>query len=949
MKMLKAEWKNLFHSKKLLIIVFGLLLIPILYAGVFLDAMWDPYGSVENLPVAVANEDVAADFEGEKLQLGNELVDRLKDDNSLAWQFTDRQSAMKGLEDGDYYMVLVIPEDFSENASTVLAADPEEMNLEYYTNSGQNFIAEKISASAAEDINKEIAQSVTREYADTMFTKLNNIGDGLAEGADGADDMKDGSQELGDNLEKLSDSIVTFENGLVSAKNGTEEIAVNVGEAAQGASELAKGVKEYTSGVSQLNGGIMDYASGVGTLNNGLQRYTAGVNELNKGLDQYTSGVGNMENGLERQAEGTSELASRSSQLVEGAAQLEEGLESLSPGIHQLDQGAQSAAENSNELDSGLSQLADSGNQLQDRVDELAENLLTSSANSEQLIQGLNEITAGLKELKGNIEAAETDQAGQEISEQLNTLKADHDAEIIETIENSQLDLTAEEKQTLIEEVKSTQEKQSMQPIVDSMKEQLNAVNEKMQSMAIAVDSMIASLEGSESAPGAVEGVAQLAEGYQQLEKVVVGDADSDTLQGGVVRLNQSLQDAHEGSSALNEGLNQLAANNSRLAQGTSDLQNGAKELDEGIQSYTAGVHELNNGAANLESGAGQLTARSSELKAGAQQLDEQGEQLSNGSDKLEEKGSDLQSGSQTLADNGQNLRSGAKTLAQGLPKLKAGINSLNGGIETLYDGSLELESGAAQMADGGFELANGAGELANKLQDGAEEIDNTNTGESNTAMFSSPTKLLNDEVASVPNYGYGLAPYMMSVALFVGAVIFCLLFPIFKPNATPTSALAWWISKYSIVLLVSVLQATIMVSIMIWGLDLKPNSVGELFAVAITTSFAFMALISFFSIVLGNVGRFLMLLLLTFQLGGSAGTFPIELSNWFFQAIHPFLPMTYSIDAYRQAISLGGSIVPDLLVLLSIFVICQLGIIVFFTVKTTKMKRSAEKEAIAG
>ncbi len=1002
MNMLKAEWKNLFHSKKLLIVVFGLLMIPILYAGVFLDAMWDPYGSIEDLPVAVANEDVAADFEGEKLKLGEELVDRLKDDGSLDWHFTDRQTAMDGLESGDYYMVLVIPQDFSQHASTVLDDDPREMNLEYYTNSGQNFIAEKISASAAEDINKQIAESVTKEYADAMFEKLNDIGDGMAEGADGANEMKDGSQELGDNLNKLSDSIVTFENGLDSAEDGAGEIAVNVGNAAEGASELASGVEEYTAGVRSLNGGIgdytngvsdlnqgvhqylagvgkldnglNDYTSGVGTLNNGLQQYTSGVDTLNQGLQQYTSGVGQLDNGLEQQAQGANDLASRSSELINGSEKLADGIEELSPGVSQLNEGLQSAAGKSGELSEGLNELATGSAELQKQVDQLAGKLQGASAESDELIQGLNDITSGLKELQSQVDAVGSSQSGDDLAEQINELKAKHDAEIIETVENNE-NLDETEKQTLIEEIQNKQAGQSMQPIVDGINKQFDVMSAKMDELSEAIGTMIVGLEGNETEPSAVEGVKQLTAGYKELEEAVVGDADSDTLQGGVTRLNNGLQNAEKGSAALNDGLKELAENSGKLASGSAELQAGAEQLNSGIESYTAGVNQLKEGADSLASGASDLNSQSDDLEDGAQRLDdngeelasgaeeldrqsgnltegseqlaEQGGELSNGSEHLDSKGDELRAGSQTLASNGPELRDGANSLAEGLPQLRTGLQSLNGGLSDLANGSKELESGTNKLEDGSFELAGGADELADKLREGADEIEDTNTGDGNAEMFSSPTKLLNDEVASVPNYGYGLAPYMMSVALFVGAVIFCLLFPIFKPHTTPTSGFAWWISKYSIVLLVSILQAGIMTAIMVWGLGLEPHSVTELFLISIVVSFAFMALIGFFSLAFGNVGRFLMLILLTLQLGGSAGTFPIQLSNGFFQAIHPYLPMTYSIDAYRHAISLGGSITSDIIVLVGIFIVSQLGLLVFFTLKTKKYRGDANTEVV--
>ena len=118
--MVKKEWSRLIHNPVLIIVLLAIILIPSIYAGFFLASMWDPYGELDKLPVAVVNLDQPVEYEGKTLTVGNDLVDKLKEDMSLNFTFTDYDTAEKGLEDGKYYMVVTIPENFSYCASTVM-------------------------------------------------------------------------------------------------------------------------------------------------------------------------------------------------------------------------------------------------------------------------------------------------------------------------------------------------------------------------------------------------------------------------------------------------------------------------------------------------------------------------------------------------------------------------------------------------------------------------------------------------------------------------------------------------------------------------------------------------------------------------------------------------------------------------------------------------------------
>ena len=118
--MIKNEWKSLLRNKLMLIVVIAIIVIPIIYAGLFLKSMWDPYGNVDSLPVAVVNEDKPVEYNGKTLSIGKDMTDELKDNDSMAFNIVDSKTAEDGLANGTYYMVIKIPENFSANAATVM-------------------------------------------------------------------------------------------------------------------------------------------------------------------------------------------------------------------------------------------------------------------------------------------------------------------------------------------------------------------------------------------------------------------------------------------------------------------------------------------------------------------------------------------------------------------------------------------------------------------------------------------------------------------------------------------------------------------------------------------------------------------------------------------------------------------------------------------------------------
>lgn len=168
--MIKQELTHLFKNKLLLVVMVVIMLIPAIYAGLFLNSMWDPYGEIGKLPVAVVNNDAAIEYNGKILAVGDNLESSLKTNNAMNFIITDEENADKGLKNGDYYMVITIPEDFSKNAASMMNSNPEKMQLQYATNPGYNYISSKLSESAIKEIKANIISEVTTTYTNAVFT-----------------------------------------------------------------------------------------------------------------------------------------------------------------------------------------------------------------------------------------------------------------------------------------------------------------------------------------------------------------------------------------------------------------------------------------------------------------------------------------------------------------------------------------------------------------------------------------------------------------------------------------------------------------------------------------------------------------------------------------------------------------------------------------------------------
>ena len=472
-----------------------------------------------------------------------------------------------------------------------------------------------------------------------------------------------------------------------------------------------------------------------------------------------------------------------------------------------------------------------------------------------------------------------------------------------------------------------------------------------------------------------VGGVKQLAVNQQSLTGGLAQLSDgSRKLQAGLGQLSNNLptesqlSQLSDGMKQLQSGINQLNASvrnpspvlvaqqnkvetdaqtlkktmkdseSDLLAAGGTLQTLGAQAAASGSKSTTISLPQISNiyqAFTETKTIIEQTTTLRKDLRVLTQQLSAQQTQLQAGVSTLNNGVNQLTPNAITAFNGYNSVRFANNQLLAGSTSLTNGLNEAKSGSQKLANGASLLESRSGALIDGTSQLASGADTLANKLADASNRIKIQPTGATTQQQIANPVKSEMIEKGNVPNYGYALSPYVLSLSLFVGAIVLNVIYPIRKTFSEQESAIRWWLSKASVAGVAAFMQATILMLVMVFFLGLTPEHPAHFIGAVYLTSFAYMSIVSLLVIVLDNPGRFLAMVLLVLQLGSSEGTFPIQTANGFFQAINPLVPMTYSIRALRQAISggldnafYGGS----MWVLVGFLLVANLLTIGFFT-----------------
>ena len=407
--MIKKEFNSLLKSKGLKATMATVLLVPILFSGTFLKSVWNPYNNTGNMKVGVVNLDKKVDLDGKTLEVGNSMVEKLKENKKVNWQFVDKDTAERELREGDYYMVVTIPENFSKNASSLSNENPEKMNIDFTTNFTKSKNGEKIMETVASNLTNTVKDQVVKTYTATLYSKFSEIGGSLQKAADatnqlnnGLGRLSEGGQKLGSGINQLTDGSGRLTAGLGRLSEGGAKLSGGIDQLAAGSGRLTAGLGRLSEGGQKLSNGVYQLADGSSRLTAGLGRLSEGGQKLSNGVDQLADGSGRLAAGLSRLSEGGQKLNNGVSQLHAGAGKLSNGLSTLNDKKNALISGVNELAAGSNQFTIGFDTFKTKSIMLTDGIDKLHEG-------SQAFKEGLLKYTNGVVTLNEKLLAKKGD------------------------------------------------------------------------------------------------------------------------------------------------------------------------------------------------------------------------------------------------------------------------------------------------------------------------------------------------------------------------------------------------------------------------------------------------------------------------------------------------------------------------------------------------------------
>lgn len=623
--------------------------------------------------------------------------------------------------------------------------------------------------------------------------------------------------------------------------------------------EAASGAEKVNTGTVKLADAIVQLKDGSATVNDGALKLKDGTVTLSDGTTQLVDAQKQLADGADKLASGAATLDSGAAALNSGAAKLVDGSTTLKNGTSTLASAAASASDGASKLKDGSATLAQGTSSLKDGSATLAQGANSLAEGTHKLRQGLDE--SGIRELPGQLNAMcqhlqQTDTSapsgdfGRDLSNTVVSASAQRLRERLAPMVAAGT-MTQQQADELVSSVDS-----------DEFKGEVATLNQK------ALESHLASR--SATAADAMSKLQALKSSHCVADGSSSSAAKIQTLVSGVDALDAASTSVAKGASSLAEGAARVDSGASSLASGAATLADGNAQIASGASSLASGAATLAEGTENLKSGTDSLKSGTATLK--------------DGTSTLAEKEQSAVEGQQKVADGASNLKDGASQLTEGTEKLASGTDQLNSGASELKDGTSSLQSG----------LASGTKQVPN-----LSESDQTKVADT----MSNPVTLSHDSLASGRNYGEGMGPFFMCLALWIGGLMLVQTLRVMNNRALASHApsVRVMLGSWMPFGLVGIAQATLMFVVIKFGLGFEMAHPWLAWLFLCFVALIFTGFIHGLTVFLGAPGKLVALVVLILQLVTGGGTMPYETLPESIRWMHDFFPMGYAVTGMRR------------------------------------------------
>ncbi|MGR5862681.1 YhgE/Pip family protein [Bacillus pacificus] len=961
----KTDLRNVAKHWAAIVIVVGLMILPSLYAWFNIKASWDPYGNTKEVPIAVSNQDAGSNLRGKDINIGDEIVDSLKKNKNLGWKFVDEKQAIYGVERGDYYASITIPKDFSEKIATVLDENPQKPELDYYVNEKVNAIAPKITAKGASGITEEISKNFVKTANGEIFKVFNDLGIDLETNLPSIEKVKDlvfkleaQFPEMNTLMDKALDDATRAEDVVKVAQKELPVVESVINDGQDTLKSLDAFFARNDETLNRAPGTIKNNLIAMQTGLNGAAAITDFLKnpsvDFNLALPD-PSKLPELPNVTIPQipalpelpqvnGEGYKNIAKNINQTVNNVfSSIRVGTTYAQGVINGLQNGnfdPEKAKQDLNNVSETLQGRADSVSYVIDVFTKFKESASTDFGKEffQKRIERLTNLKSAIENANGGVkDIANIIGTGQEVKQDVrdaankkldainnlvNQAEADYNATFVADFEKAVS--TAEQLKNKAEGVK-----EDAQQLRGNLNQDINKANEILNNGREAYDKAVNNYSRLKT---------ELGKAREDLNNKGINGLDSTK-----VALNDIRGELQAGKNLVNDMIPVMENANKVLADVNSDknMNNTIAKLNKLKDGFQKGIDLTDKGIDAINKGQKPAADVIESINAVSKSTSAQiGDILAKYDSEITPNFNAAIARTKEMSKNTSQI---LKEADKKLPDVKKILEDSSKG---LIDGKKKLADIKAEMPATEKKIK----ELADKIRDFESEEDLKdiirllkNDVEKQSDYFANPVNLKENKLFAMPNYGSAMSPFYTVLALWVGALLMVSLLTVeVHEEGANYKSHEIYFGRLLTFLTIGLSQAFIvsMGDIFLLGTYVVDKFWFVLFSLFIGGVFVCIvySLVSIF----GNVGKSMAIILLVLQVAGSGGTFPIQMTPAFFQAIYPFLPFTYAISAIRETVGgmLWDIVTRDLLVL-SAFVVVM---IVAALLLKTPINKSSEK-----
>ncbi|WP_301358576.1 YhgE/Pip domain-containing protein [Enterococcus spodopteracolus] len=879
------DWKRIFKNPVATLLIIAIMIIPSLYAWFNIKALWDPYGNTGELPIAVYSADKPAEFEGQEIAIGKEVLNSLHENKDLGWQFVDSKKELEdGVRSGEYYAGIYLPENFSEDLLSFTSGDIKKPEIEYTVNEKINAIAPKITDKGASTIQSQISSEFIRTASETLLKVFNEIGYDIDTNLVSINKVKSMILSTDENLDTIdgyTQQVLDLQKQLPDIKDklakanefvdylpevdemGQKVVELNdkmpeLKEQAKIILDLQQKIPEIQDAGRQIAEIDNDFSSIEETMNQGIEEAKQGLTIIQQ-VQDILPDVKNLESQAKNLAEDTKT----------GAEQLKEAVPGITTSVKTTLDSIGQVATTTGSLAKTIENAVKDG-QLTDDEKTNINNLLTNFINSiNEQQQATDKLISFLEDLQAN--------AG-----------------------NTKL-------QPIIDTLKS------VKPVLTDLQNRLTRLNEAVQAGDVSqVTSLLEEVQAAANSVNRLISSINVNEVSTTVESILTQVIDTiSTAQGALSKADQIDFD-----SLLN-------STKATVTNAVAILEKYQKEMP----SIGQEVHDAN-------------TMLNGNMETIVNGINKGADLYNNDLPVLEEKlglaADFIQNDWPTIKNE---INTTMTTVNDKMPEVETAVNAA---ADLITNDWPNIKAGIQKAADAirkGEEEVD-LGEVIKLLK-----LDATKESE----FFTMPVELQTNSLYPIPNNGSASTPFYTALCLWVGAVLLSSVattdYYLDKKARKNYTKREQFGARMLTFLTMAIAQSLIVTlgNMFLLGVYVVNPVYSVLFAVLIALSF--MMIVYVLAALFDNVGKGIAIIILVLSISGGGGNYPIQVSGKFFQMINPFLPFTHAVNLLRE--SAGGIYWPNalhaILILVGIFIVVGIVGTVSYPFVSEKMKKFKE------